>query len=131
MDLKTQKYQIQGSVGAADPPPLVPKFPEMTPALMAPLRHLPLHSVPYQTVQAQRSRNFLNHKCQNPILALGHDRTQGPRVHRRKASTVEIDESKIETKAGRVLCEEMRKKLEKWGVKEVVPMDDEEASRRA
>ena len=120
-------------MGAADPPPLVPKFPEMTPALMAdgtsPTSSSLLRALPNSA--SATIPKFSQPQCQNPILALGHDGTQGPRVHRCKASTVEIDESKIETKARRVLCEEMRKKLEKWGVKEVVPMDDEEASRRA
>jgi len=44
---------------------------------------------------------------------------------------VEIDESKIEAKARRVRRAEVRKKLEKGRVKEVMPKDDNEAVRKA
>lgn len=50
---------------------------------------------------------------------------------RAKHSAAEIDESKIEAKARRVLREEKRKELEKGRVREVVPKDDDEAAKKA
>jgi len=44
---------------------------------------------------------------------------------------VEIDESEIEANARRVLCEGVRKKLEKWQVKEAALRDNGEAARKA
>ncbi|RPB03432.1 Rrp15p-domain-containing protein [Choiromyces venosus 120613-1] len=54
-----------------------------------------------------------------------------PVLVRAKHSAAEIDESKIEAKARRVLREEKRKEMEKGRVRDVVPRDDDEAARRA
>lgn len=54
-----------------------------------------------------------------------------PVLVRAKHSAMEIDESKIEAKARRVLREEKRKGLEKGRVREVVPKDNDEAARKA
>jgi len=86
-------------------------------------------SLPY-TYAYTSSRSLLNDNAENRVLALGHDGMQGPWAHRREASAVEIDESNIEWKARRVLREEMRKKLAKWRVREVVPRDDDKATRK-
>ncbi|CAZ86333.1 unnamed protein product [Tuber melanosporum] len=54
-----------------------------------------------------------------------------PVLVRAKHSAAEVDESKIEAKARRVLREEKRKGLEKGRVKEVVPKGDDEAAGKA
>ncbi|KAI5842942.1 Rrp15p-domain-containing protein [Morchella snyderi] len=53
-----------------------------------------------------------------------------PVLVRAKKFQENIDESKLEAKARRVLREEKRKELEKGRVKEVVPKDDDEAARK-
>ncbi|KAH0605457.1 uncharacterized protein H6S33_004679 [Morchella sextelata] len=54
-----------------------------------------------------------------------------PVLVRAKKFQENIDESKLEAKARRVLREEKRKELEKGRIKEVVPKDDDEAARKA
>ncbi|RPB07692.1 Rrp15p-domain-containing protein [Morchella conica CCBAS932] len=54
-----------------------------------------------------------------------------PVLVRAKKFQENIDESKLEAKARRVLRDEKRKELEKGRIKEVVPKDDDEAARKA
>ncbi|CUS07486.1 unnamed protein product [Tuber aestivum] len=54
-----------------------------------------------------------------------------PVLVRARHSAAEVDESRIEAKARRVLREERRKELEKGRVREVIPKDDDEAARKA
>lgn len=54
-----------------------------------------------------------------------------PVLVRAKKFQENIDESKLEAKARRVLKEEKRKELEKGRVKDVVPRGDDEAARKA
>lgn len=54
-----------------------------------------------------------------------------PVLVRAKKFQENIDDSKLEAKARRVLKEERRKELEKGRVKDVVPKEDDEAARKA
>ncbi|PUU77670.1 Rrp15p-domain-containing protein [Tuber borchii] len=92
-----------------------------------------LLSTPHTTKKRKRNDPEVFSTTMSKILSshLTTTARKDPVLVRSKHSAVEIDESKIEAKARRVLREEKRKELEKGRVREVVPKDDDEAARKA
>ncbi|PWW78600.1 Rrp15p-domain-containing protein [Tuber magnatum] len=92
-----------------------------------------LTSTPHPTKKRKRNDPGVFSTTMSKILSshLTTTARRDPVLVRAKHSAVGVDESKIETKARRVLREEKRKELEKGRVREVVPKDDDEAARKA